>query len=143
MTQTAPLSAHRLLTSAYQALNARDIAAALSAMHPHVEWMSDSSDEMVCGRDEVRDYWLKQWDALDPQVEPVRIDIDDEGQLVIAVHHVVKTRSGHMLAERFVEHACLIEDGLIKRLWIRLPRPDQAGEAKHSSSRLSHAATAP
>lgn len=126
MTQTASSPAQQLLLGTYQALNAHDIATAISKMHPEVEWIGGPAGEVVCGRDRVRDYWLSQWDVLDPQDDPVRIDTDDDGQLVIAVHQVVRTHSGHMLAERFIEHACLIEDGLIRRLWIRMPKPGSA-----------------
>jgi len=114
-----PSPARQLLEHAYAAFNARDIASALSAMHPDVEWSNGMEGGMVHGRDEVRDYWTRQWTALDSHVDPLRIDDDPDGQLIVAVHQIVRDLSGLVVAERFVEHAYLMEDGLIRRMEIR------------------------
>jgi len=123
MTHSAPSSAQHLLQHAYAAFNARDLAAALLAMHPDVEWPNGMEGGVVHGRDEVCDYWTRQWDATDPHVDPVRIDAEDDGQLIVAVHQIIRYLRGQVVSERFVEHAYLVEDGLIKRMEIRQTEP--------------------
>jgi hypothetical protein len=126
----APTTAARqLLEDAYAAFNARDMASALSAMHPDVEWPNGMEGGTVRGHDGVRHYWTRQWTAIDPHVDPVRIDDDDDGQFVVAVHQIIRDLSGSVVAERFVEHAYLLEDGLIRRMEIRAP--------EHSADHIS------
>jgi nuclear transport factor 2 (NTF2) superfamily protein len=133
MTHAAPSSAHHLLQHAYAAFNARDIASALLAMHPDVEWPNGMEGGVVHGRDEVRDYWTRQWGVTDPHVDPVRIDTDDDGQLIVAVHQIIRDLTGHVVSERFVEHAYLVEDGLIKRMEIRQAEPGTASRTSQYS----------
>ncbi|MEO8483235.1 MAG: nuclear transport factor 2 family protein [Acidobacteriota bacterium] len=119
MEPTTPSPARQLLAYAYAAFNARDIPAALSAMHPDVEWSNGMEGGKVHGRDEVGAYWTRQWTSVDPHVDPLRIDDDDDGHLIVAVHQIVRNLAGLVVAERFVEHAYLVEDGLIRRMEIR------------------------
>ena len=133
MTHTAPSSAQHLLQNAYAAFNARDIASALLAMHPDVEWPNGMEGGVVHGRDEVRAYWTRQWGTIDPYVDPVRIDTEDDGQLIVAVHQIIRDLTGHVVSERFVEHAYLVEDGLIKRMAIRQAEPGSAPRSSQYS----------
>jgi hypothetical protein len=119
MEPMTPSPARQLLEHAYACFNARDIAAALSDMHPDVEWSNGADGGIARGRDEVRDSWTRQWTSVDPHVDPLRIDDDEHGHLVVAVHQIVRDLSGLVVAERFVEHAYLVEDGLIRRMEIR------------------------
>jgi hypothetical protein len=118
MELAAPSAARQLLEHAYACFNARDVASALSAMHPDVEWSNGQDGGIAHGRDEVRDQWTRQWTSVDPHVDPLRID-DEGGRLVVAVHQVIRDLSGRVVAERFLEHAYLVEDGLIRRMEIR------------------------
>jgi hypothetical protein len=119
MSLMTPPPARQVVEHAYAAFNAHDLAGALSAMHPDVEWSDDVDGRTVHGRDEVGDYWTRQWTVVDPHADPLRIDDDDDGRLIVAVHQIVRNRSGLVVAERFVEHAYLVEDGLIRRMEIR------------------------
>lgn len=130
MEPTAPSPARQLLEHAYACFNARDVVSALSDMHPDVEWSNGMDGGMAHGRDEVRDYWTRQWTSVDPHVDPLRIDDDDHGHFTVAVHQIVRDLSGLVVAERFVEHAYLVEDGLIRRMEIR-PAEHKAG--RHTS----------
>ena len=125
MTHGAPSSAHHLLRCAYEAFNARDLTSALSAMHPNVEWPNAADGGIMHGRDQIADYWKRQWDAGDPHVEPVRIDAEDDRHLIVAVHQIIRSLTGQVISERFVEHAFLFEDGLIRRMEIRGMEPDR------------------
>ena len=73
----------------------------------------------VHGRGAVRDYWTRQWDLIDPHVEPLRFASDDAGRIVIDVHQVVRDRTGAVITDQVVQHAYLVEDGLIRSMEIR------------------------
>lgn len=67
------IAERRLLEKAYEAFNARDIGAALAAMHADVDWPHEMEGGRVYGRSGVRDYWTRQWGLIDPHVEPLRL----------------------------------------------------------------------
>ncbi len=64
------LTDRELLTRAYDAFNARDVDAAVAAMHPDVDWPNGMEGGRVHGHRGVRDYWTRQWRSIDPRVEP-------------------------------------------------------------------------
>jgi len=119
MELTTPSRDRQVVEHAYAAFNAHDIASALANMHPDVEWARAMEGGTVQGHDAVRDYWTAQWSAGDRHADPLRIDADRDGHLVVSVHQIVRNRKGLVVAERFLEHAYLIEDGLIRRMEIR------------------------
>ena len=108
-----------LLNSVYAAFNRRDIDAILPKMHPEVEWPNGMEGGWVHGREGVRAYWTRQWDVVDPHVEPVSIEAADDGRTVVNVHQVVKDLTGTVLMDRMVQHVYSICDGLITRMEIR------------------------
>jgi hypothetical protein len=105
-----------LLTGAYCDFNARRIDAALSRMHPNVDWPNGMEGGRVYGHDEVRAYWTRQWSSIDPHVEPLRIERDEAGRFVVEVHQVVRDLKGNVLLDTIVHHAYCIRDGLIERM---------------------------
>ena len=108
-----------LLLRAYAAFNARDLDGALKTMHVDVEWPNGMEGGVVHGHDGVRAYWTRQWGAIDPHVEPIGFTRDETGRIVVQVHQVVRDLSGNVLLDRMVEHAYLIEDGLVRNMEIR------------------------
>ncbi len=108
-----------LLTDAYHAFNARDIDAALAAMHPDVDWPNGMEGGRVHGHDGVRDYWTRQWRAIDPHVEPRGFGTDESGRIIVDVHQVVRDRAGNVLADQMVRHVYLMQEGLIRSMEIR------------------------
>jgi hypothetical protein len=112
---------HDLLTNVYSAFNARDIDAVLAVMSADVDWPNGWEGGHVYGRQGVRDYWSRQWAAVDPHVEPVGFDTDGMGRTVVKVHQVVRDLEGNVISEGMVEHVYLIEGGLIKNMEIRQP----------------------
>ena len=84
-----------LLTNTYHAFNARDIESVLAVLHPEVDWPNGWEGGRVYGREAVRDYWTRQWEAIDPHVEPVGFDTDETGRTVVTVHQVVRDLDGN------------------------------------------------
>lgn len=108
-----------LLDFVYAAFNRREIDAILPKVHPEVEWPNGMEGGWVHGREGVRDYWTRQWGVVDPHVEPVSIEAEDDGRTIVNVHQVVKDLKGSVLMDRMVQHVYSIADGLITRMEIR------------------------
>lgn len=108
-----------LLTGAYRDFNARHIDAVLERLHPDVEWANGMEGGHVHGREAVRDYWTRQWKILDPHVEPLQIDKDSSGRVIVEVHQVVRDPDGTVLVDTIVHHAYRIAGGLIERMDIQ------------------------
>ena len=88
-------------------------------MSPNVDWPNGMEGGRVHGQDEVRAYWTRQWEALNPRVEPVGIEADEAGYTVVDVHQVVRDLSGNILVDQMVRHVYVIVDGLIQRMDIQ------------------------
>ena len=108
-----------LLERAYAAFNARDIDGALAGMHADVEWPNGWEGGVVRGHAEVRDYWTRQWQAIDPRVEPLRFSTESDGRIAVEVRQVVRNTAGTVLRDDVVEHVYRIEDGLVRSMEIR------------------------
>jgi hypothetical protein len=103
----------------YAAFNARDIDAVLAAMDPDVDWPNGMEGGRVRGHAAVRAYWTRQWEAVDPRVEPVRVADDGAGRVVVDVHQVVRDRAGALLADQLVRHVYELRAGRVVRMEIR------------------------
>lgn len=113
-----------LLRNIYKAFNARDLDAASALMHPEVDWPNGWEGGRVHGLEGVRDYWTRQWAAIDPSVEPVGFDTEEDGRTVVQVHQMVRDLEGNVLMDGMVEHAYRIEEGLIRSMDIQQPSED-------------------
>lgn len=105
-----------LLRAAYAAFNSRDISAALVLMTPDVEWPRAFKGGFVRGPEEVRAYWTEQWSEIDPNVEPVGFQKEEDGRILVDVRQVVKDLAGNVLADEVVHHRFTIEGGLIRQM---------------------------
>lgn len=105
-----------LITQAYRAFNARDVEAVLAALSPQVLWANGMEGGYLHGQAAVREYWERQWQVLDPHVEPRRIHRQPDGRFQVTVHQVVRDRAGTLLADQEVLHVYTIENGLIQRM---------------------------
>jgi SnoaL-like domain len=108
-----------VIREAYRAFNARELDAALAMMQPNVEWPNGMEGGTVYGHAGVRDYWTRQWNIIDPHVEPVTIDADGSGRVVVSVHQVVRDLNGKLLLDRMVEHIYSFDDNLVRSMEIR------------------------
>ena len=114
-------SRQELLTAVYDAFNRRDVEVVLALMRPDVDWPNGMEGGRVHGRDEVRAYWRRQWGILDPHVDPVRMEDDENGHTVVDIHQVVRDLSGNILKDQIVQHVYSFRNGLIERMDIRNP----------------------
>ena len=105
-----------LIRRAYAAFNARDIPAVLATLHPQVRWARAWEGDYATGHDEVRAYWQRQWQELDPHVEPTNINERNDGRLEITVQQVVKDKQGEIIFEGPVKHLYTLQDGLLQQM---------------------------
>ncbi len=109
-----------LIKKAYEAFNGRNIDEALSLMHPDVKWPNGWEGRYVYGHDAVRDYWTRQWKEFDPKVMPVSIHENDNEQIEVDVHQLVKDLQGNVLADGTIKHIYSFENGLIAKMEIEI-----------------------
>jgi hypothetical protein len=106
----------QLLRAVYAAFNARDIDAAIAAMHPDVDWPNAWEGGRLHGRDAVREYWTRQWAEIDPHVEPRAFATAEDGRIAIEVHQLVRSPAGEVLVDGTVTHVYALRDGLVERM---------------------------
>jgi ketosteroid isomerase-like protein len=109
-----------LLQRMYAAFNRRDIEAVLALMHDSVDWPNGMEGGRVLGTAAVRDYWRRQFEVLDPNVEPRNFSREADGRIVINVHQVVHDKSGKLLVDQMIQHVYEFRDGLIQGMEIRV-----------------------
>jgi ketosteroid isomerase-like protein len=120
MTQLQAGSAEiELLQRMYAAFNRRDIETVLSAMQDNVDWPNGMEGGRVLGKAAVRDYWRRQFEVLDPNVEPKNFTKEAHGRIAIDVHQVVHDKSGKLVVDQMIQHEYKIRDGLIQSMEIR------------------------
>jgi len=110
-------AAHLLLRSAYRAFNARDIDAALELMHPEVDWPNAWEGGRVVGHAALRDYWNRQFAAINSNVEPLNFTKESDGSITVDVHQVVHdVHTGELISETTVRHSYQLRDDMIMRM---------------------------
>ena len=105
-----------LLEGAYADFNARRLDAVLARMTPDVVWPNGMEGGYVYGHEGVRKYWTRQWEAIDPHVDPMEITPDERDRWVVKVHQVVHDHEGKLLLDQIVHHAYQFRDSLIARM---------------------------
>lgn len=85
------------LRSLYGAFNSRNIGAVLAAMTSDVDWSRYAGD---------------------PSVEPVNRMQHSDGKVEVAVHQIVRNRSGSVLSDEEVRHTDTFRGDLIERMTI-------------------------
>lgn len=113
------MDAEELLRTMYDAFNARDIDAVLAAMTDDVDWPNAWEGGRLLGHEAVRDYWTRQWAAIDPHVEPVEIGPrvgGDGARIEVQVRQVVRDLDGDVVAEGTVVHVYEMRSGLVARM---------------------------
>ncbi|HEY3971424.1 MAG TPA: nuclear transport factor 2 family protein [Candidatus Sulfotelmatobacter sp.] len=116
--QTVPAETE-LLQRVYAAFNRRDIETVLAEMHDDVDWPNGMEGGRVLGKAAVRDYWTRQFDVLDPNVEPKKFTRQADGRISVGVHQVIHDKSGKLVADQMVRHVYEIRDGLIRGMEIQ------------------------
>jgi hypothetical protein len=106
----------KLLRVIYEAFNARDIDAVLRRMTADVDWPNAWEGGRVHGHKGVRDYWMRQWSAIDPAVEPVAFTTRSDGSIAVEVDQVARGLDGTLLGEGRVRHVYVFREDLIARM---------------------------
>jgi ketosteroid isomerase-like protein len=114
-----------LLRATYDAFNARDIDAVLLQMTKDVDWPNAWEGGRVHGHEGVRDYWTRQWAAIDPAVAPVSFTTRPDGRVAAEVRQVARSLNGGPLGEQRVVHVFQFRGDLVVRMDIEeLARTD-------------------
>jgi len=106
------------LTRVYAAFNARDIDTVLAHMDDDVDWPNGWEGGRLRGTAAVRDYWTRQWQAIDSRVDPVAFDTRADGRVAVTVHQLVRDLDGAVLDDREVRHVYSFRDGRVTRMEI-------------------------
>lgn len=109
-----------LIKKAYSAFNSRDIDFALSTFHSEVEWPKAFEGGYVCGHEDVRKYWTRQWTEINPNVEPIGFIERTNGTFEVSVLQKVKDLKGNLIFDGIVKHIITIQDDLFRRMDIEL-----------------------
>lgn len=105
-----------LIAQAYVAFNLRDTSRALALMTENVSWPKASEGGRAEGKQEIRFYWSRQWEAFDPKVYPLEFVEQPNGIIDVKVHQVVQSIGGELLFDGEVWHSFTIAHGLIERM---------------------------
>jgi hypothetical protein len=119
VTEATTTELETTLKQTYQYFNDRNIDATLAMMHPEVDWPNGMEGGIEHGREAVRDYWLRQWKILDPHVQPIGFNKNEDGRIDLTVHQVVHDIQGNLLVDQIIHHIYTFEEGLIKAMEIQ------------------------
>jgi ketosteroid isomerase-like protein len=120
MTELVAVSAEiEMLRRVYAAFNRREVDNVLANMHSEVDWPNGWEGGRVRGKVAVREYWTRQFEVLDPRVEPQSFITEADGRIAVDVHQVVHDKSGKLVVDQMVRHVYKFEDGLIRSMEIR------------------------
>jgi nuclear transport factor 2 (NTF2) superfamily protein len=106
------------LRSLYVAFNARDVDACLAAMTIDVDWANGWEGGRVVGRDAVRDYWRRQWAAIDSTAEPTAVTERPDGTIEVTVHLVARDQDGNVVMDGHGRHVYDFRGDLVRRMTI-------------------------
>ena len=106
----------QLLSNMYDEFNARNMEAVLAFMHPEVDWPNGWEGGRLNGKAAVRDYWVRQWAAITPTVEPQKITALPDGRVAVRVHQRVLDRDGNLLLDQIIHHIYTFEGNLVRKM---------------------------
>jgi hypothetical protein len=105
-----------LIKAAYIAFNSRNIDTILKIMHPDIHWPKAFEGGYVIGHEAVRAYWTKQWNEINPRVDPIAINKRPDGKVEVVVNQLVKDLDGNVLFDGKVKHIYVISNGLLQQM---------------------------
>jgi hypothetical protein len=110
------MNSEEVLRAMYDGFNTRDIDAVLAAMSDDVDWPNGWEGGRLLGQEAVRDYWTRQWAAIDPRVEPLEIGPRADGRVEVQVRQLVRDLDGKVLGDGTVVHVYEMRSGLVARM---------------------------
>jgi hypothetical protein len=127
------MTTQEVISQAYSAFNRRDVDAALVLMSENVSWPKASEGGRVVGKQEIREYWTRQWAQFDPRVDVLEVVERDAGKTEVKVHQLVKDLKGDVLSDTEVLHVYTIANGLIERMDLK----EEEGSSEGPSAAFS------
>ena len=106
------------LSQLYQDFNDRDIDAVLAHVHTDVAWPNGWEGGFVHGHNEVRAYWLRQWQEINPNVVPISFQTRSGGEIAVGVRQVIKDLDDRVLSDSQVTHVYTFEEGKVRAMVI-------------------------
>lgn len=103
----------KFLQNLYDAFNKREIQTIISLMRPDVKWANGLEGGFVQRRDAVGEYWTKQLKDIQPELETLKFETDENNRNIVTVYQIIKDLQGNVLADATVHQIFTIEDGLI------------------------------
>lgn len=129
------MNTQNLIDRIYSAFNRRDIDGALAFMSESVSWPRASEGGRATGKQEIREYWTRQWKEFDPHVDPVEVFDDEAGRTHVRVHQLVRSLGGEVMSDSEVWHVYTLRDGLIERMDIESGAADPRKKPSSAFSR--------
>jgi ketosteroid isomerase-like protein len=105
-----------VLRATYEAFNARDVDAVVARMAEDVDWPNAWEGGRVRGRAAVREYWERQFQAIDPHVLPVAFSRRPDGRVAVEVDQVVRDSGGRLVSHGRVVHVFAFAGALVARM---------------------------
>jgi hypothetical protein len=121
------MTTQELIAQAYSAFNQREVDALLVLMSENVSWPKASEGGRVVGKQEIRDYWTRQWAEFNPHVDVLEVVEREAGKTDVKVRQVVTSLKGDVLADTELWHVYSIANGLIERMDIKEGERDLEG----------------
>lgn len=106
-------SNQQFLQNLYDAFNRREIETIIASMRPDVKWANGLEGGFVYGRDAVRKYWIDQFKTIQPELETLKFETDENNRNIVTVHQIIRDVQGNVLADVTVQQIFTIENGLI------------------------------
>lgn len=97
----------------YQDFNNRNVDAVLDHFYKNVTWPNGWEGGYVHGHEQVRAYWLRQWQEIAPSVFPQSYEILSDKKVLVKVRQLIKNLEGEVLSDGQVVHLYTMEEGLI------------------------------
>ncbi len=107
------ISERQSLQNLYDAFNRRETETILSLMRSDVKWANGMEGGFILGRDKVREYWKQQFETIEPQLEPLEFERDDDNRSVVTVRQIVRDLEYNLLMEKTVQQIFTFEYGLV------------------------------
>src|SRR5690242_16781343 len=102
-----------ILKEAYRFFNSREVDRVLALMTDDVHWPNGWEGGYLNGKEEVKQYWTRQWQQLNPIVEPVEFEKKNDGRIEVKVHQLVRTLTGEIVFDGVVTHTYQFKKELI------------------------------
>ena len=105
----------RLLSDLYRAFNRRELNRVLAALSPSVRWPNVREKTQLYGHAAIRSYWLRQFETIEPHVEPVEF-AERQGEVSVRVRQVITVKATGQVSESSVTHTYAFDEGLVSSM---------------------------